>query len=45
METPVVYFYTQKKQALSLLLPLFDSRENPREKALRLIGLRLEKLF
>jgi DNA polymerase IV (archaeal DinB-like DNA polymerase) len=34
-----------KKQALALLLPFFDSRENPRGKAIRLIGLRLEKLF
>ncbi len=32
-------------QAMELLLPFFDSRENPRGKALRLIGLRLEKLF
>ena len=28
-----------------LLLPFFDARENPREKAFRLIGLRAEKLF
>ena len=34
-----------KKQALDLLLPFFDARENPRGKAIRLIGLRLEKLF
>ena len=34
-----------KQQALSLLLPFFDHRENPRNKAIRLIGLRVEKLF
>jgi nucleotidyltransferase/DNA polymerase involved in DNA repair len=34
-----------KEQALELLLPFFDARENPRGKAIRLIGLRLEKLF
>jgi nucleotidyltransferase/DNA polymerase involved in DNA repair len=34
-----------KKEALDLLMPFFDARENPRGKAIRLIGLRLEKLF
>ena len=34
-----------KQHALSLLQPFFDARENPRRKAIRLIGLRLEKLF
>jgi nucleotidyltransferase/DNA polymerase involved in DNA repair len=34
-----------KQEALSLLLPFFDARENPRGKAIRLIGLRVEKLF
>ncbi|HEY7166186.1 MAG TPA: DNA polymerase IV [Candidatus Binatia bacterium] len=34
-----------KEEARSLLLPFFDARENPRNKAIRLIGLRLEKLF
>ena len=34
-----------KEQALDLLLPFFDARENPRAKAIRLIGLRLENLF
>jgi nucleotidyltransferase/DNA polymerase involved in DNA repair len=33
------------EQAVALLLPFFDARENPRGKAIRLIGLRLEKLF
>ena len=34
-----------KEEALSLMLPFFDGRENPRGKAFRLIGLRVEKLF
>ena len=34
-----------KQVALSLLLPFFDQRENPRNKAFRLVGLRVEKLF
>lgn len=34
-----------KEKALALLLPFFDARENPRGKPIRLIGLRLEKLF
>ena len=38
-------FSLLKQEALRLLLPFFDARENPRGKAIRLIGLRLEKLF
>jgi len=34
-----------KEEALSLIQPFFDNRENPRRKAFRLIGLRVEKLF
>lgn len=34
-----------QETALSLILPFFDARENPRAKAFRLIGLRVEKLF
>ena len=34
-----------KEEASALLLPFFDARENPRGKAIRLIGLRVEKLF
>src|SRR5215468_6226773 len=34
-----------KERAVEILLPFFDARENPRGKAIRLIGLRLEKLF
>ena len=33
-----------KLVALQLLLPFFDSRENPSHKKIRLVGLRLEKL-
>lgn len=34
-----------EEAAQQLLLPFFDARENPRAKAFRLIGLRVEKLF
>ena len=34
-----------QKRAMELLLPFFDPRENPCGKAIRLIGLRLEKLL
>jgi DNA polymerase IV (archaeal DinB-like DNA polymerase) len=34
-----------KEAAQALMLPFFDARENPRAKAFRLIGLRVEKLF
>jgi nucleotidyltransferase/DNA polymerase involved in DNA repair len=34
-----------KEAARSLTQPFFDARENPRGKAFRLIGLRVEKLF
>ena len=34
-----------KETALALLMPFFDARENPRAKAIRLVGLRVEKLF
>ncbi|MGH7794301.1 MAG: DNA polymerase IV [Candidatus Binatia bacterium] len=34
-----------KEEAWSLIRPFFDARENPRGKAFRLIGLRVEKLF
>lgn len=34
-----------KEAAHQLLLPFFDARENPRDKAFRLIGLRVEKLL
>ena len=34
-----------RQEALSLLLPFFDERENPHRKPFRLIGLRVEKLL
>jgi nucleotidyltransferase/DNA polymerase involved in DNA repair len=34
-----------RDEAAVLLAPFFDARENPRGKAFRLIGLRVEKLF
>jgi nucleotidyltransferase/DNA polymerase involved in DNA repair len=34
-----------RENAAALLEPFFDARENPRNKALRLIGLRVEKIF
>jgi DNA polymerase IV (archaeal DinB-like DNA polymerase) len=34
-----------RDEAAALLAPFFDERENPRGKAFRLIGLRVEKLF
>jgi DNA polymerase IV (DinB-like DNA polymerase) len=34
-----------REESLSLILPFFDARENPRGKAFRLIGLRVEKLL
>lgn len=33
-----------EREALKLLLPFLDGRENPRRKAIRLIGVRVEKL-
>jgi len=33
-----------KREALRLLLPFLDSRENPKHKAICLLGLRLEKV-
>ena len=34
-----------RENAAALLEPFFDARENPRNKAFRLIGLRVEKIF
>jgi DNA polymerase IV (archaeal DinB-like DNA polymerase) len=34
-----------RREAAALLAPFLDARENPRAKAFRLIGLRVEKLF
>lgn len=33
-----------KSEALKLLMPFFDNRENPKKKLIRLIGVRMEKL-
>ncbi len=35
---------TLQREALKLLLPFLDRRENPRRKLIRLVGLRVEKL-
>jgi nucleotidyltransferase/DNA polymerase involved in DNA repair len=35
---------TLEFEALKLLLPFLDGRENPRRKAIRLVGVRVEKL-
>jgi hypothetical protein len=31
------------RQSLKLLLPFFERKENPRKKAIRMIGVRVEK--
>ncbi|MDO8495499.1 MAG: DNA polymerase IV [bacterium] len=36
---------TLKREALKLFLPFLDKRENPQKKLIRLIGLRIEKLY
>jgi len=36
---------TLRFEAIRLLLPFFDQRENPRKKLIRLIGVRIEKLL
>jgi len=36
---------TLYREALKLLLPFLDRRENPRRKLIRLLGLRVEKLL
>jgi DNA polymerase IV (archaeal DinB-like DNA polymerase) len=41
---PVGDIATLHREALKLLLPFLDRRENPRRKLIRLIGLRVEKL-
>lgn len=34
-----------KREALRLILPFLDARENPKRKKIRLIGVRAEKLL
>jgi len=41
---PAASLETLQFEAFSLLMPFFDHRENPRRKAIRLIGIRVEKL-
>jgi len=43
--TPLATREALHGEALRLLLPFLDSRENPRRKAIRLIGVRVEKLL
>jgi DNA polymerase IV (archaeal DinB-like DNA polymerase) len=44
LSKPVHDSETIQFQALRLFMPFFDARENPKRKAIRLIGVRLEKL-
>lgn len=45
LANPARSLETFKQEALALLMPFFDSRENPQHKAIRLIGVRGEKLL
>jgi DNA polymerase IV (DinB-like DNA polymerase) len=44
IENPINSLNILKFEAMKLLIPFFDKRENPKIKLIRLIGLRLEKL-
>lgn len=44
LENPASDLVALKREAMKLLLPFFDRRENPNRKLIRLIGLRIEKL-
>jgi len=44
LEKPVDSLDELKREALKLLMPFFDKRENPGGKLIRLIGVRVEKL-
>ena len=44
LPTPSKSTETLKFEALKLLMPFLDRRENPRNKKIRLVGLRIEKL-
>lgn len=44
LEKPADSLDVLKKEALKLLMPFFDKRENPGNKLIRLIGVRVEKL-
>ena len=42
---PALDKMTLKKEAIKLLLPFLDKRENPNRRGFRLLGLRIEKLY
>lgn len=44
LKNSVISFEALRFEALKLLMPFFDRRENPRRMPLRLIGIRVEKL-
>lgn len=44
MKQPIAAMKVFQFEVLRLLLPFFDKRENPKKKAIRLIGVRVEKL-
>lgn len=44
LKTPVNDLTIFRREAMKLLLPFFDKRENPNQKMIRLVGLRIEKL-
>ena len=44
LKEPAVSLETLQFEALNILMPFFDKRENPRSKKIRLIGVRIEKL-
>ncbi len=44
LSSPAKDFKTLEFEALKLLYPFFDKRENPRHQLIRLVGLRIEKL-
>lgn len=43
-ENPASDLKTLKAEAIRLIMPFFDGRENPKRKLIRLIGVRIEKL-
>ncbi len=45
LKSPLYSLVDFKREALALLLPFFDRRENPKRKAIRLLGIKGEKLI
>lgn len=45
LSSPAASVEILRKEAMKLLMPFLDSRENPQKKAFRLLGLRIEKLY